>query len=265
MIYLSYIFLGIISGFLAGLLGIGGGVVIVPVLTYLFSLAAFSHEISIHMALATSLSSIFFTSSVASFSHFKFKNLDFNIIKSFIPFAVIGSIAGSFFATAVPSSYLTKIFSIILFFLSLQIILQCLKNKKQTLSKYPKANYNIFFGFVIGVISALSGIGGGSLTVPYLNSRQVKMSTAIGCSSVLAMFMAVFGSLCWIYTGLHSHEVLPIHSLGYVYLPALFFIVLASSITAPLGAKLASHISTLSLKICFAILLLIVSITMFLS
>ena len=79
------------------------------------------------------------------------------------------------------------------------------------------------------------------------------------------MFMAVFGSLCWIYTGLHSHEILPKHSLGYVYLPALFFIVLASSITAPLGAKLASHISTLSLKICFAILLLIVSVTMFLS
>lgn len=253
-----YLVVGLIAGVLAGLLGVGGGVVIVPMLVFCFTLQAIAPEQIMHLALGTSLASIIFTSISSFMSHHRRGGVDWSIVKKIVPGILVGTFSGTFIAARLSTGFLKGFFCIFLYTVATQMVL----NKK------PKANRNLpgttgMFGVgsVIGVVSALVGIGGGSLSVPFMLWCNVTAHRAIGTSAAIGFPIAIAGALGYIINNLHGPN-LPPYSLGYVYLPALVGIVLASVFTAPLGVKLAHALPVDKLKRIFALFLYVVATKM---
>ncbi|MGL5250303.1 MAG: sulfite exporter TauE/SafE family protein [Enterovibrio sp.] len=257
----SYLGLGAVAGLLAGLLGIGGGILVVPTLAVVLPQAGIGHDLVMPLALATSLASIVFTSLSSSYSHYRLGNLDWPALKRLLPGVLLGAILGSLLAHKLPKELLTTIFGVIVLLLALQMALSLRFTNNRPLPSWPACSS---VGTVIGVVASLAGIGGGSLTVPYLNYHGVAMRKAIGTSSLCGMFLAFFGMSSFIAFGLKSTLPLPKFSVGYVYLPALVGIVSTSMITTRLGAKLASHLPTTTIKRLFALFLFAVGISMLL-
>ncbi|CAG19002.1 sulfite exporter TauE/SafE family protein [Photobacterium profundum] len=252
--------LGSVVGLFAGLLGIGGGLLVVPALVWLLPLAGIDNSLVMHMALATSLASIVLTSGASARNHIKRGNIDYSIVKSMAPGIVLGGLGGSVIAEMVPTELLPKIFATIVLLLALQMLLSMRMTSQRPI---PSSIACACSGGVIGVISSLAGIGGGSLTVPYLSWHGVEMRRAIGCASLSGAIIAVAGMVGFIFSGLNE-EALPPMSIGYVYLPALIGIVSTSVITTRYGAALASRLPTMTLKKIFAIFLLFIGSKMFL-
>ena len=251
--------LGAVVGILAGLLGIGGGLLVVPALVWLLPKAGIEADLVMHIALGTSLASIVLTSGSSARNHFRLGNVDLTIVRSLAPGVVIGGLGGSFVAELVPSSMLPKIFAIIVLLLATQMLLSMRFSGKHDL---PGGLGTFCSGGVIGVVSSLAGIGGGSLTVPYLNWHGVEMRRAIGCASFSGALIAVAGMTGFVLAGV-GEQALPPMSLGYVYLPALFGVALVSMQTTRFGAAWVSYLPTPVLKKIFAVFLLFVSIKMF--
>ena len=251
--------LGSVVGMLAGLLGIGGGLLVVPSLSLLLPWAGVSSELAMPMALATSLSSIVVTSFSSARSHHRLGNLNFSAAHTLLPGLLVGGCLGGAVADAIASAYLSKIFGGIVLLLSLQMLLSVRFSGNKSL---PNAWIGALIGGGIGTISSLAGIGGGSLVVPYLNYHGIEMRQAIGTASVCGMFLATFAMISFIFFGIQSAAKLPSFSLGYVYVPALLGIVTTSVMTTSLGAKLASRLPTATIKRCFALFLCIVGISM---
>lgn len=182
-------------------------------------------------------------------NHFRLGNVDLTIVRSLAPGVVIGGLGGSFVAELVPSSMLPKIFAIIVLLLATQMLLSMRFSGKHDL---PGSLGTFCSGGVIGVVSSLAGIGGGSLTVPYLNWHGVEMRRAIGCASFSGALIAIAGMTGFVLAGVRE-QALPPMSLGYVYLPALLGIVLVSMQTTRFGAAWVSHLPTPVLKKIFAI------------
>jgi hypothetical protein len=252
--------LGSLVGLCAGLLGIGGGLLVVPALVWLLPQAGIDSSLVMHMALATSLASIVLTSGASARNHIKLGNVDFSIVKSMAPGIVLGGLGGSVIAEMVPVELLPKIFATIVLLLALQMLLSMRMTSQRPI---PSSVACACSGGVIGVISSLAGIGGGSLTVPYLNWHGVEMRRAIGCASLSGAIIAVAGMVGFIFSGLNE-AALPPMSIGYVYLPALIGIVSTSVITTRYGAALVNRLPTMTLKKIFAIFLLLISSKMFL-
>ncbi|WIH22941.1 sulfite exporter TauE/SafE family protein [Photobacterium damselae] len=248
-------------GFLAGLLGIGGGLVVVPALVWLLPHAGISSNLVMHIALGTSLASIVLTSGASARNHIRLGNVDYSIVKALAPGVVLGGFGGSFIAEIVPTELLPKIFATIVLTLAIQMLLSMRLGSKE--QRLPSTVACASSGAVIGVISSLAGIGGGSLTVPYLSWHGVEMRKAIGCASFAGAMIAIAGMIGFITAGVGS-ESLPPYSLGYVYLPALLGIVTTSVITTRYGAALVSRLPTVTLKKIFAVFLLFISVKMFL-
>lgn len=249
-------------GLLAGLLGIGGGLVVVPALSVLLPWAGISASLVMPMALATSLASIVLTSSSSAYSHYRLGNMQFSAINSLLPGLLVGGFLGSLIAHITPTAHLSRIFGTIVLLLALQMALSL-----RITSFKPSASplFNVFSGAIIGMISSLAGIGGGSLTVPYLHYHGLEMRKAIGSSSLCGLFLAGSGMVGFVFFGLTQSATLPPYSIGYVYLPALFGIVITSVFTTRFGAKLASRLPTQIIKRIFAVFLLLVGIGMFFS
>jgi uncharacterized membrane protein YfcA len=247
--------IGGIVGVMAGLLGIGGGIIVVPSLLWLLPKAGIGPDNIMHIALATSLATIIVTSTSSVRSHLKNGNVDLFVVKWLIPGVVSGGFLGAYVAELVPAELLPKIFSVILLTLALQMILSV---KTTAAREMPGKVVTLLFGVLIGTVSTLAGIGGGSLTVPFLSRFGVEMRKAIGSASACGFMIAVSGMLGFI---LHStgSENLPDYSVGYVYLPALLAIVAASVFTTRIGVSLASRLPTRSLKKVFAMFLLFVA------
>ena len=250
-IILMYLVVGLIAGVLAGLLGVGGGVVIVPMLVFCFTKQGISPELMMHLALGTSLASIIFTSISSFMSHHRRGAVDWSIVQRIVPGILVGTFGGTFIAARLSTGFLKGFFCVFLYIVATQMIF----NKK------PKANRNLpattgMFGVgsVIGVVSALVGIGGGSLSVPFMLWCNVTAHRAIGTSAAIGFPIAVSGAIGFIVNNLHGTG-LPPYSLGYVYLPALVGIVLSSVFTAPLGAKLAPLLPVDKLKQIFSFFL----------
>ncbi|WP_283131366.1 sulfite exporter TauE/SafE family protein [Enterovibrio norvegicus] len=254
--------LGCCVGLLAGLLGIGGGLLIVPALSVLLPWADISPSLIMPMALATSLASIVVTSSSSAFSHYRLGNVQPSVIKTLLPGILVGGLIGSGIADKMPTEYLPRIFGVIVLLLALQMVFSLRVRAEKPL---PSVGKNVLSGGLIGVTSSLAGIGGGSLTVPYLNYHGVEMRKAIGTASLCGVFLALSGMTGFIFFGLSQPESLPEYSVGYVYLPALIGIVSTSVFTTRYGAKLASRLPTPIIKRVFAVFLLLVGASMFLS
>ena len=258
-IVLMYLAVGLIAGVLAGLLGVGGGVVIVPMLIFCFvKQGGIQADQIMHLALGTSLASIIFTSISSFMSHHKRGAVDWSIVKRIVPGILIGTFLGTFVASRLSSGFLKGFFCVFLYAVATQMLL----NKKPKATRDLPGTGGMFgVGSTIGVASALVGIGGGSLSVPFMVWCNVPAHRAVGTSAAIGFPIAIAGALGYIVNNLHGIG-LPAYSLGYVYLPALVAIVCSSVLTAPLGAKLAHALPVDTLKRVFALFLYAVATKM---
>ncbi len=253
-----YCFLGAVAGILAGLLGIGGGTVVVPMLVFAFSWQHLPSDIIIHLAIGTSLASIMFTAVSSSLAHHRRGSVDWNVVKCIAIGILIGTYGGSFVAAHIPARYLQIFFVCFLLYVATNMILNKKPNPSRTLPGFAGMTAA---GLAIGGVSSFVGIGGGTLSVPFLIWHNVDMRRAVGTSAAIGFPIALAGCIGYVTNG-WNHPSLPEYSLGFVYLPALVGIVAVSVLTAPLGAKLAHTLPVPKLKKFFAIFLYVVAIKM---
>ena len=250
---------GAIAGVLAGLLGVGGGIVIVPVLFILFDYLDIPPQISMHIAVATSLATIIPTSISSARSHHKKGSIDLDLLKSWAPLIFIGAAIGGVLSKYLASTSLTLIFGVIALLVSMNMALP----KKLVISDdLPKGVVGKgLLPSLIGGFSALMGIGGGTLSVPILSAFSFPIHRAVGTASAFGLVIAIPAVIGFIWSG-WSADLRPPYSFGYVSLPAAVLIFSVSVFTAPLGAKLAHSLNPANLKKAFALFLFITSLRM---
>lgn len=258
---IAFLLLGAVVGVMAGLLGIGGGGIMVPVLTSLFIYQGINHEMVVHLALGTSMASMVLTSFSSLRSHHAKRGVLWNVVKAMLPGVLLGAFAATFIAALLSTVFLAMFFAAFMFFVAIQMML----NKKPKSDKSLPGQMRLFFiGGGIGSISSLVSIGGGSLMVPYFIWRNIDIKQAIGSSSAVGFFIALSGTAGYLISGWHStHEEAFV--MGYIYWPAVLLISSVSFFTAPLGVKLAYRIPVANLKKIFGLLLFILSIKMLFS
>jgi hypothetical protein len=257
-VFIFCLILGALVGFLAGLLGIGGGLIIVPALVYLLPLLNISPELIMPMALATSLATIVITSSSAAFAHHKNANIPWPLAKLVIIFVAIGALSGAIIADLLSAKTLTLIFSVAVILLAIYMLRSISRPKRRRLPSHNKLR---LIGFFTGTLASLMGISGGAILIPTLTYFGVQLRYAIGVATACGMVVALFGSLGYIITGWNQPH-LPSWSLGYLYLPALLGLVLTSSLLAPTGVQLAKKLPVTTLKKLFALFLIVVALKM---
>lgn len=259
--FLVCLALGVAVGFLAGLLGIGGGLIVVPALILLLPALGVSPDVVMPMSLATSLGCIVFTSSAAAFSHHRNGNVPKRLTRNLAVFISLGALAGSFIADGLSSEVLIDIFSVFVIVLAAYMLVSLRLNRK--IGPLPSNLIQRSIGLFTGILSSLMGISGGAILVPVLTYCSVSMRHAIGVSSVCGILVAIFGSVGFVIAGMNSSN-LPSLSLGYIYLPALLGIVITSSIFAPLGVRFANKLPVDAIKKLFAAFLILVAIELML-
>lgn len=252
---LIYPVFGAIAGVIAGLLGVGGGIVVVPALVFIFAAQGLPAEHIMKMALGTSLGAICFTSISSFRAHHKRGAVIWPIVAAITPGILVGTFGGTWLAAALSTTFLKGFFALFLYFVCAQMLLDLKPPATHTL---PGRAGMIGAGGVIGVVSALVGIGGGTLSVPFMTWCNVAMHQAIGTSAAIGFPIAVAGAVGYVVNGLGAPN-LPEMSLGYIYLPALVGVAAVSVFTAPLGARLAHALPVKTLKRCFAAFLLLVA------
>jgi len=258
---LSFLLLGAFVGFMAGLLGVGGGGIMVPVLTTLFLHQGVSAENVVHLALGTSMASIIVTSISSLRAHNAQGSVLWHVVKVMSPGIVLGTFLATFIAANASSFYLAIFFSIFMAFVSFQMFF----NKRPKASRELAGNSGLILcGSGIGAVSALVSTGGGSLTVPYLVWQNVDIKKAIGTSAAIGLPISIAGTAGYIINGWLATSASN-HALGFVYPSAVLLISITSFITAPFGAKLAHKLPVAVLKKVFALLLIMLSIKMLVS
>lgn len=248
IIYLS---LGAFAGIMAGLLGVGGGLIIVPALAWVFRLQGIDDSLIMHIAIGTSLATIVVTSIASVRAHHKRGAVLWPVFWQLTPGIVAGALAGAFVADLLPGAGLRLIFGVFVLVVALQMAFDV---KPAAARDLPHAPGMAVAGGVIGSLSAIVGIGGGSLTVPFLTWCNTAIRNAVATSAACGLPIAVTGTLGFVATGWGA-ENLPAWSLGHVYLPALAGIILLSMVAAPFGAKLAHTLPTKAVRRLFALFL----------
>lgn len=249
--FAGYVLLGAVIGVLAGLLGIGGGVTMVPILSFMFVAQGFSPAHVLHLAVGTGLSTVIFTSISSMRAHHQHGAVRWDIVKKITPGTVTGTIVGSLFAGTVSTRWLAFFFSGFVYIAASQMLLNF---KPKAARDLPGRGGMFAFGTGFGVISSLVAAGGAVMTIPFMTWCNVKLHDAIGTSSAIGLPIAIAGTAGYIATG-WNQTALPPYSLGYIYLPALFGVAIASVLTAPLGARLAHKTPVMLLRRLFAVLL----------
>lgn len=253
---LAYLGMGTLAGFFAGLLGIGGGGLLVPLLVMAFSAQAqFAPGEIMHMALGTSMASIVFTSVSSVRAHHAHGAVLWPVVGRIAPGIFTGVLLGSSFASRVDTRSLAIFFTVFMGYMALQMFLNI---KPKAHRDLPGWGGTSVAGLVIGGISSLVAIGGGILSVPFLTWCNVRIQNAIATSAAIGMPLAFGGALGYILNGL-GHPNLPENSLGFVYLPALGGLVSASVLMAPVGARLAHRLPVATLKRVFAVVTLLLA------
>lgn len=257
--WLLYAATGAVAGFLAGLLGVGGGLIIVPALIFIFAAAGFAPDYIAHMAVGTSLGSIVFTSISSLRAHHRRRAVRWPIVRALSPGIVVGTLLGAVLATVLSTEFLKGFFVLFVFYVGTQMLLDFRPPPARAL---PGPRGLFASGGVIGIVSALVGIGGGSLSVPFMTWCNVKLHDAIGTSAALGFPIALAGMIGFASMGLTIDAPLPRGSIGFIYLPALVGLIAASVITAPLGARAAHALPVTQLRRGFAVLLYLIGARM---
>jgi uncharacterized membrane protein YfcA len=258
MIWVEYALTGLLAGFLAGYLGIGGGLVLVPVLSFLFSQDPALADVAIQMAVATSLATMLFTSMSSLLAHHKRGAILWSLVKQMIPGLLAGALLGSFIADRIGNVALGNVFGVFALVVGLQMLRGSRQQKDISL---PGILSITGTGFGIGALSSLLGIGGGSLTVPWLLWHGQRVQNAIATAAACGYPIAIAGTLGFVLLG-ENHATAP--TLGYVNLQALAGVALFSVFGAPLGVAAVHRSSPLLAKRFFAVFLLVVAAKMLL-
>ena len=254
----AYLALGAFVGFFSGLLGIGGGAAMVPVLAFVFAAKGFPETHAVHLALGTGLASILFTSLSSVRSHHLRDAVNWHVLKMMAPGLLAGTFAGAMLAGFLDVRLLSMAFTALIFYFATQMLVTHAPRPSRTLPGMVKMSA---FGAMIGAISSLSATGGASIVVPFLVKRNIPIHQAIGTAAAVGAPIAAAGAAGYIIGGLRTPG-LPPYSLGYVYLPALFGVVVASVLMAPVGAAIAHRTPGRTLKKVFALILFALAGTM---
>lgn len=243
--------LGCVTGFLAGLLGVGGGAMLVPFMTLLMTLKGMPEHHVVKMAIATSLATICFTSISSVRAHHRRGAVRWELVRLLAPGIVMGALAGAQIAKQLPSKVLALLFAAFIGFSAVQMFTD--KKPKPT-RRLPEGAGLLAAGGLIGVLSALLGAGGAFVSVPFMVACNVPIINAVATSAALGFPIALAGTVGYIVAGWSLHDMPP-GTLGFLYLPAVLTLAAASVVTAPLGARLAHRLNVVQLKRVFACLL----------
>ena len=261
--YLYYLILGCFAGVIAGLLGVGGGIIIVPALLWIFTVESLATEHIMQVAIGTSLATIVVTSISSIRAHQKHNAILWQDFRHIVPGIIVGTLIGANISDELGTKVLQIIFACFMFFSSTQMIF----GRGATALIREEGSGSVakmsLAGSLIGTVSALMGIAGGSLTVPYFKRLGVPLKNAVATSAATGFPLACIGAISFAITGLDESGLPPL-SLGYIYWPAFILIVIPSAICAPFGARLAHSMPTKKLKLFFAAFLILVGLKMLL-
>lgn len=261
--FLLFLGLGALSGLLAGLFGVGGGIIIVPSLTIIFSVLGFEMDDAIRIAMATSMANMIFVSISSFYSNFKLNYVVKNSFYLAMPFVLLGTVTGLMFANSIDGRTLSTIFGIIMASIAVRMILEntFLKSKSRTeiRNKINKPFFSSVF-FLIGNLGGMTGLGGGFASVPFLSYYCMPIKEATGTSSGLTLTISFVGTVFYLLN--NSHSINSPYFIGYIFWVGVLMMLPTSVIFANVGAKLKKQMQDKSLVIVFSILLTIVSLKM---
>lgn len=262
---LSFILLcllvGAVAGFFAGLFGIGGGLMIVPVLVYLLPMVGVPEPLLMSTALGTSFATIVITGFSSAQRHHKLGNVVWSAVKILAPSIMVSVFICGFFIGKLDRDISSKLFACLVVYLAVKMVLS-IKPKTNKTVKPLTTQSSIIGGILIGMASSAAGIGGGGFIVPFLNSRGIDMKKAIGSSAFCGMLLGTSGMFSFMLSG-WGNIAMPEYSLGYIYFPAVLCITATSFFTSKLGATATSKLPVPTLKKGFALLLIIIAVDMF--
>ena len=251
-----FVFAGALAGLMAGLLGIGGGLVLVPALIFIFShTQVIPSGLVMHMAAGTTLASMMFSAFSSVKAHAKRGRVLWPVYRSLAPGIIVGIISGAVLADCLPTQILKTLFGSMLLLIVIKMLIPLGIRK----ARFPRRWIHRVVSFFIGLKSGLLGIGGGAVIIPYLTYCGVNMRKTAAISSVCSLTVAVVGCLVYCFTGF-GEQGLPAYSVGYVYWPAALVIALFSSLFAPIGARLTYALPLRQLKRAFILFLLVTAI-----
>ncbi|QYJ77994.1 sulfite exporter TauE/SafE family protein [Shewanella acanthi] len=253
--------LGAFVGFMAGLLGIGGGLIVVPALIYILASVGIAATNLPHIAIATSLAAIILTSISSARAHHKRGNVPWPLFRTMMPGILLGALMSGFIAEQIPAATLQSVFAVFVILMAVQMAYPV---QAQSHRQLPAQGVLFVVAVIVAIIAGLMGIGGGVLLVPFLTFFGLEMRKAVGFSAATGLLISLSGSLGYIIAGFNTPD-LPDGTLGYIYLPALFGLIMTSILMAPVGVKAASTWPTSVLKKIFAVLLLCVGFKLILS
>lgn len=257
----AYLALGAFVGFFAGLLGIGGGAAMVPVLAFIYAAKGFDAGQVVHLALGTSMATILFTSVSSVRAHHGHGAVNWAMVKRMAPGIILGTFGGALLASVLDVRLLSVVFTLLIYYISVQMFF----GKKPEAGALPMTTPGLnAAAALIGVISSLTATGGAALVVAWLVKRGIRVHEAIGTAAAIGWPLAAAGTAGYVITGLRQ-PALPDFSVGFVFLPGLAGIVIASMLLAPLGAKLAHRTPGALLKKIFAAVLFTLATKMLVS
>ena len=244
-------------GFVAGLFGIGGGLITVPFLYYIFGQLGIDQEYIMHLAVGTSFAIIIPTSTVSVLTHHKFDAVEFNVVRNYGIFVIIGVIIGTIFAATLKTKSLVLFFSIVILLLGIYLLL--LKERDQNQISEIKLYLKIVLGSVVGFISAIMGIGGAVMNVPILKYFGYSINKAIGSAAAIGFLIALFGAIGFLISGSYLKTNLPL-SIGFLNIPAFLIFIPITTFMARIGARTVHKIDKNKISKFFGIFLLIVAV-----
>lgn len=251
----AFVALGAIVGFLAGLLGLGGGMTMVPVLTFVFTHQGFAPEHVVHLAVATATATILFTSIASTREHHRHGAVMWNVVAGMAPGIVVGSLVGPQIVGNMSTSLLAAFFGVFIAFFATQTLID---RKPKPSRELPGRGGLFAVGGAIGLVSSMVGAGGAFLTVPFMAACNVNLRNCVATSAALGLPVAIAGTISFAIAGAHQTG-LPPWSIGYVYLPALVAIAVGSVVMAPFGARAAHRWPVKTLRQGFACLLYVLA------
>jgi len=250
---------GVIGGVLAGLLGVGGGIVVVPVLEFALGLLGVPADIRMHIAVGTSLAVIIPTSITSARAHHRRGSVDIDLAKRWAVFIFAGSVAGILIASRVEGAVLSAVFGVVAMLVAIKMVLPL--DDKTLTATVPKGLVPSALATVIGTVATMMGIGGGSLTVPALTLMGTPIHRAVGTSALFGLLISIPGAIGFVVAG-WGNESLPEGSLGFVNLVGFLLIAPVTALTAPVGARMAHALNRRHLSLLFGAFLLLVSVRM---
>ena len=248
-------------GFIAGLFGVGGGLITVPVLFYIFNSMGLDRSFIMHLAVGTSFAIIIPTSFISTMTHMKFKAVDFDIVKSFGVFVAVGIIIGTIFAAILKTEYLILFFSVLTMLFAFYFLVS--KEKTNTVQHKMNLTYKVILGFLSGFFTAPMGIGGGSINVPILKIFGYSINKAIGSSAAIGFLVSIIGALGFAISGTYLNIEVPL-SFGFVNIPAFLIFIPITMLMAKIGAITVHKINRRIINRLFGVFLLVISSSLFL-